>query len=319
MRVFWFAADKMEQILAPDWTELLARKDGVLWVDMAGPTLEDTKILHDVFHFHPLAIEDTTNQRQRPKIEEYRDHLFVILNPVDEFKDDLNFRELDVFVTHTSIVTVHSAAHEPIVDQVMYRCNAKVEAAQKITVGFLIYALADSVVDLYFPLLDQIGEEIDIISETVIENPRREDLNRVFRIKRALAEMWRVAAQQRDMFNVFQRQESPYISEEISRYYMRDVYDHLLRISDTVSTFRDTMSSVVDLYLSSVSNRLGIVVKRLTVVTIGIGVLTVISGFYGMNFEHTFPPFSADWGVPFVLLLMLLGLIIVGVLFWRAE
>jgi magnesium transporter len=319
MRVFWFAADKMEQILEPDWTELLARKDGVLWVDMAGPTIEDTKIMHDVFHFHPLAIEDTANQRQRPKIEEYRDHLFVILNPVDEFKDELTFRELDVFLTHTSIVTVHSAGHEPVVDQVMYRCNAKVEAAQKITVGFLIYALADSVVDLYFPLLDQIGEEIDTISEGVIENPRRENLNRAFRLKRALAEMWRVAAQQRDMFNVLQRQESPYLSEEISRYYMRDVYDHLLRISDTVSTFRDTMSSTVDLYLSAVSNRLSIVVKRLTFVTIGIGVLTVISGFYGMNFEHTFPPFSADWGVPFVLLLMLIGLIGVAIVAWRSE
>jgi magnesium transporter len=319
MRVFWFADQNIEKIESPNWTELLARKDGVLWVDLAGPTIDDIKVMRDVFHFHPLAIEDTSNQRQRPKIEEYRDHLFIILNPIGEFKETLDFRELDVFVTRTAIVTVHSADHEPIVDQVMNRCTAKIESAQKVTVGFLIYALADSVVDLYFPLLDQIGDEIEMISESVIETPRREDLNRAFRLKRALAEMWRVAGQQRDMFNVFQRQESPYINEEISRYYMRDVYDHLLRINDTVSTFRDTMSGAVDLYLSAVSNRLSIVVKRLTFVTIGIGVLTVISGFYGMNFEKTWPPFNAEWGVPFVLLLMLLGLVAVGIAAWRSE
>lgn len=319
MRVLRFTDENIETITAPDWSALMAQPEGVLWVDMAGPTPEDVQLMHDVFHFHPLAIEDTGNQRQRPKVEEYRDHLFIILNPVDSFDDELTFRELDVFLTRTMIVTVHSAEHEPAVEHVMGRCNAKIEAGQKVSVGFLIYALADIVVDLYFPILDKIGDEIEDISETIIEKPRREDLNRVFRLKRALAEMWRVAGQQRDMFNVFQRQESAYVNEEIARYYMRDIYDHLLRISDTVSTFRDTVSGVIDLYLSSVSNRLNVVVQRLTVVTIGVGVLTVISGFYGMNFEQTFPPFSAEWGVPFVLVLMLVCLVAVGIALRRME
>ncbi len=183
----------------------------------------------------------------------------------------------------------------------------------------MIYALADEVVDLYFPILDSIGDEIDDISESIIETPRREDLNHVFQLKRALAEMWRVAGQQRDMFNVFTRLELQYITEDIARYYMRDIYDHLLRISDTVSTFRDTMSGVIDVYLSAVSNRLDVIVQRLTVVTIGIGVLTVISGFYGMNFDHNWPPFSAVWGVPFVLVLMLVGLAVVMIAFWRMR
>ena len=319
MRVVRFAAEGMETIDSPNWEVLLTQPDGVLWVDMVGPTADDMRVMQDVFHFHPLAIEDTGNQRQRPKVEEYRDHLFIILNPVDSFDGELNFRELDVFVTRTAIVTVHSAEHEPVVEHVMYRCNAKMEAGQKVTVGFLIYALADIVVDLYFPVLDTIGDEIESISEMIIEKPRREELNRVFRLKRALAEMWRVAGQQRDMFNVFQRQESPYVNEEIARYYMRDIYDHLLRISDTVTTFRDTVSGVIDLYLSSVSNRLNVVVQRLSVITIGVGVLTVISGFYGMNFEKTWPPFSAEWGVPFVLALMVLGLVLVIVFLWRSE
>ena len=175
------------------------------------------------------------------------------------------------------------------------------------------------VVDLYFPVLDQIGDEIEDISEAIIARPRHDELNRVFRLKRALAEMWRVAGQQRDMFNVFTRLELQYIGEEIARYYMRDIYDHLLRISDTISTFRDTVSGAVDIYLSAVSNRLNIVVQRLTVITIGIGVLTVISGFFGMNFEHSWPPFDAPWGIFFALFLMVLGLVIVGVILWRME
>ncbi len=317
MRVVRFGTEGIEQIESPDWSALLAQPDGVFWVDLAGPDEEAVRLMRDVFHFHPLAIEDTENERQRPKVEEYKDHLFVILNPANKYEDELSFRELDVFVTHTYVVTVHEDESEPVVEQVLKRCHSKIDADQPVTVGFLLYALADAVVDLYFPILDTIGDEIEDISEQIIEKPRREDLNRVFRLKRALAEMWRVAGQQRDMFTVFTRLESQYIGEEIARYYMRDIYDHLLRISDTVSTFRDTMSGVIDVYLSSVSNRLDIVVQRLTVVTIGIGVLTVISGFYGMNFEHSFPPFSADWGIWFVLLLMLVGLVVVAVIFWR--
>jgi magnesium transporter len=320
MRVVRFAPEGIETITAPDWAALIAQPGIVFWVDMSGPTDEDARLMREVFKFHPLAIEDTRNQRQRPKVEEYKDHLFVILNPVNEYqKDELSFRELDVFVAHNYVVTVHPNDPEPIVEQVLKRCQSHIEAGQAMSSGFLIYALADAVVDMYLPLLDEIGDEIEDISEQIIEKPHREDLNRVFRLKRALAEMWRVAGQQRDMFGVFTRLETQYFTEEISRYYLRDIYDHLLRISDTVSTFRDTMSGVIDVYLSSVSNRLDIIVQRLTVVTIGIGVLTVISGFYGMNFEHNWPPFSAVWGVPFVLLLMLIGLIVVIRLFWRTE
>lgn len=319
MRVVRFTEAGMEPIEAPDLPALLAQPNGVLWVDLSGPTVEDVRLMRDVFHFHPLAIEDTTNQRQRPKVEEYRDHLFIILNPVDEYTGELSFRELDVFVTHSTIVTVHNGDSEAIVDQVMQRCHVRVEVGQKVSVGFLLYALADAVVDLYFPLLDTIGDEIEAMSQEIIDKPTRDILNRLFRLKRALAEMWRVAGQQRDMFTVFTRLESSYLTEEIARYYMRDIYDHLLRISDTVSTFRDTVSGVVDVYLSSVSNRLAIVVQRLTVVTIGIGMLTVISGFYGMNFTHTWPPFEEPWGVPFVLTLMLIALVVVIIVMWRLE
>jgi magnesium transporter len=117
-------------------------------------------------------------------------------------------------------------------------------------------------------------------------------------------ELWRIAGYQRDLFTVLTREEQHFIQDESLRYFLRDVYDHILRISDTVNALRDALSNVLDLYITSQSSRLNIVVWRLTIVTIIIGAMTVIGGFYGMNFERTFPPFDAPWGVPFTLGLM---------------
>jgi magnesium transporter len=299
-----------------DVTALLVSPEAIFWVDMEGPSPDDVKVMHDVFHFHPLAIDDTMNQRQRPKVEEYGETLFTIINTVHLQAAELIFHELDVFLGHNYLVTVHTG-NEPLIREVQGRCKTRAAYGKTITIGFLLYTLVDTVVDSYFPVLDTIGDLIETMSEDILERPRREVLEPLFRLKRTLTEMWRVAGQQRDMFGVLTRENSDMIRDESLRYYLRDVYDHLLRISDTVNTFRDTLSNLIDLYLSAVSNRLNIVVQRLTVVTLGIGTLTVISGFYGMNFETTWPSFGADWGVLFVLGLMVVAIaVVVFVLRW---
>lgn len=307
------------EVATPDWQALLTEPKTVVWVDMVGPTPEDVRVMREVFHFHPLAIEDTMNQRQRPKIEEYPDHLFTILNPANPFDGELTFRELDVFVGKNYIVTVREHVEEPVIDQVLHQCSMHWSAGHGMSVGYLLYALADHVVDGYFPLLDEIGDRAEDISERIIEQPKPEHLEELFAIKRALAEMARVTGQQRDMFHVFTREDSRYINQDVMRYYMRDVYDHLLRISDLVNTYRDTVGGSIDLYLSAVSNRLNLIVQRLTVITIGTGALAVITGFYGMNFERTWPPFNSPWGVPFVLLLMIVALSAVFFILGRLE
>jgi magnesium transporter len=179
--------------------------------------------------------------------------------------------------------------------------------------------LVDLVVDRYFPILDHIGEEVDELEEALLDNPRQEMLNRLFLLKRTLAELWRVVGQQRDMFNVLSRRDLPYIDAEGLQYQLRDVYDHLIRITDMTGTYRDLLTSMVDLYMSSVSNRLNRVVNRLTVITVIIGALAVITGFYGMNFDHTWPPFAAEWGVPFVILLMATAISLILLLFRRLN
>jgi magnesium transporter len=317
MQVLECTIEGFKEVQQPNW-ETLFSNGGNFWVDITGPTIEDTRLMREQFKFHPLAIEDSTNQQQRPKVEEYPNHLFMILNPVAYLDGEVIFRELDVFLGKNFIVTVHPES-EPLLKEVIARAERRMPGVAQ-TPDHLLYFLVDTVVDSYFPVLDAIGEEVDTISEILLEKPRQETVKRIFKLKREMTEMWRVVGLQRDMFGVLTRGDNTRaLNQEPLRLYMRDVYDHVLRISDTVNTFRDTLSSMVDLYLSSASNRLNVVVQRLTVITIGTGALAVVTGFYGMNFEQTWPPFSAPWGVPFVLALMAVALAVVLLILWWID
>jgi magnesium transporter len=283
----------------PEAIPELLRSAAVLWVDVWGPEEADVRLMEEVFGFHPLAIEDTRNQRQRPKAEEYDGHVFLILNPVRCGVEGAEFRELDVFVGSNYVVTVHPG-EEPVVEEARRRLDRHAPA----TPGHVVHALLDVVVDGYFPLLDAVGEALEELEETVLARPGPEALSSLMRLKRTLLEARRVVGPQRDVLHLLTRADLPYLSAEELRYPMRDVYDHLLRVTDMLDTYREILTGTLDVYLSAVSNRLNQVVNRLTALTVVIGVLAVVTGFYGMNFERTWPPFEAAWGVPFILGLM---------------
>jgi magnesium transporter len=303
MRITLFSHGGISEEPAATLVSLLASGRGLVWVDFTGPTEEDVRAMRKIFNFHPLAIEDTRNQMQRPKVEEYEDNLFVILNPVSAHAEKgASFRELDVFIGRNYIVTVHPD-DEPAIDETRKRIGYSI-AEDDTSTGYLLYLILDTVVDSYFPILDEVGERIDELESIILSNPSRQALNNLFRLRRTLLELRRVVAPQRDMFNVLTRRDLLFVDQKFLQYYLRDVYDHLLRITDMVDTYRDALTSTVDLYMSAVSNRLNQIVNRLTVITIIIGVLGAVSGFYGMNFEHTWPPFSAPWSIPFALAFM---------------
>jgi magnesium transporter len=293
-----YAADGPRRVEPGELAAFLEGAD-TLWIDITGPSDDDVRIMHEVLHLHPLAIEDTQNQRQRPKVEEYANHLFLILNPASlDGHHRPRFRELDLFVGRNAVVTVHPA-DEPVLETVRKRLGAG-----PVDPGYLLYLLVDVVVDGYFPLLEALSDEIDRLEEQVLRDPRRHILGRLFRMKRTLLDLRKVVGPQRDMFNLLTRRDLAFIDHDRLQYYLRDVYDHLLRITDMVDTLRDFLTSAVDLYMTAVSNRLNQVVNRLTVLTVVIGSLAVITGFYGMNFEATWPSFKTPWGVPFALGLM---------------
>lgn len=295
--------DGWRPVAEAEIADLLRAPSGTLWVDIVGPDEAGIALMRDVFGFHPLAIEDTRNQHQRPKLEEYADYLFLILNPVREDSGDADFTELDVFVGRNFVVTVRTA-DEPVIAETRTRLE-RLGHAPDLTPSLLLYTLLDATVDTYFPLLDTLEEDIEALSNSVLERPRQQALNRLFQLKNTLIDMWRVVWPQREILSNLTHHNYAFVDQAAIGPFLRDVSDHLMWIADMVTTFRDTLTGVIDLYMSAVSNRLNTVVNRLTVFTVMIGLLTVISGFYGMNFAETWPPFSAEWGVPFVLALMI--------------
>lgn len=298
---------------------LLKSETEIFWVDIFNCTDAEAGILRDIFKFHPLAIEDTRNHRQRPKIEEYPGYLFLIINSITVFNtpetqntdtevyNDLSFREIDLFVGRNYVVSVHNL-QESTIDEVKRRFDI-LGPTFNFTTSYLLYTLLDVVVDQYFPIMDMFEEEIGNLEDTILVNPDQKHLNRLFELKHMMLHMWRVVWPERDMLSTLAQPHILNFTEQNNnQYYLRDVADHLLWIADMLSTYRDTLSTVIDLYMSSVSNRLNHNVQRLTILTLVIGILTVVSGFYGMNFTHTWPPFESPYGVPFVLLLMLTGI-----------
>jgi magnesium transporter len=306
MRIVVYEGQTVTDPRSLDWEQLFGSDQYIVWVDMMGPNNEDTRALREQFHFHPIAIEQVLDHKQRPKVEEFTDHLFTIMNSAHVDGNDVYFRELDIFVKENVVVTIHRFP-EPAIDTARRKVNETCEQ-KGITVGYLLYTIIQVIVDSYFPVLDKLEQQLDNLEDEVIVKPSQDKLTRLFHLKRIVAEIWRIAAQQRDMFSVLMREESPYVNQSTLRYYLRDVYDHLLRIYDNASAIRDNVASAVDLFFSAQSQQLNQYVNRLTMVTIATGILAVITGFYGMNFEVTWPPFGESWGVLFVVFLIVLVL-----------
>ncbi len=309
----------MRQAGVAELETLLVSETDLVWVDITEPDESDAKVMLDAFNFHPLAVEDTRNYEQRPKIEQYPGYLFIIVNAVsiihehpptaqESFalqKHDVDFHELDIFVGRNYMVTVHLPG-EPVIPE--FKRRLEMGASLSISISYLLYTVLDAVVDGYFPVMDMLEEEISQLEDRILIQPKQATLNRLFELKRMLLHLWRVVWPERDILSVLAHPHNLIFGDpNAAQFYLRDVSDHLLWIADMIGIYRDTLTTMIDLYMSSVSNRLNRVVNRLTVLTLTIGVMTVISGFYGMNFLQTWPPFDNPMGVPFVLGMMLIG------------
>jgi len=282
----------------------------VLWVDMTGPTASDIQAMGQVFRFHPLAIEQTHDEKQRPKVEEYSDYLFLILNPATAGEDRLTFRELDIFIGASYLVTVH-AGPEPALDGVRQRLENTPNG--DVTPAHLLYLVLDVTVDGYFPVLDTAGASIEGIEQSILTVPREEVMNQIIALKRMLNDLWRVLWPQRDVIHSLLNHDFTFLDKKEIKHHLRDVSEHMLWLSDMIDNFRDMLASLSDLYMSAVSLRLGRSVNRLTIWAVIIGMLTVVSAFYGMNFLTTWPPYTEPWGIMGVVAIMAL---LAGTLVW---
>lgn len=250
------------------------------WLDLAGadPTATRT-LLGDVFGFHPLAVEDADHFGQRPKLDVYDEFsLLVVYGAVG----DGELVEVHCFVTEHYLVTVHRRPC-PDLDRIAQRVEQR--AATPDQPVMLLHRVVDVLVDGYFPVLARLDDRIDDLEDDILRRPTDQQLAELFTMKRSLIALRKVVTPQRDVMALVLSGQGalPGMTPEAERYF-RDLYDHLIRVSDLVDSYRDLMSSVLDTHLSTVSNRLNVVMKQLAVIATVFLPMSFLTGFFGQNF-----------------------------------
>src|SRR3954469_13262594 len=268
--------------------QLVQKGEGTFWIDLDVSDPAQAAVLSDVFHFHPLAVEDALNPVSRVKVDEYPDFLVVIARVVgfaEHTPDpyDLDTANLAIFVTPNAVVTAHTQ-WSPVLRLLAERIRGNPDLLSRGTARIAHQAL-DIAVDAYFPLLDQLDEFVDDIEQRVFGQFDEQLLQEIFQVKRLVISLRRYLAPQREVLSQLTMRPSRFLPPE-AQLYFRDVYDHMLRITDALDSYRDLLSSTLDSYLTQVSNRLGTVSKGLAVVGALSVPFVVIAGVYGMNFEQ---------------------------------
>lgn len=256
---------------------------GFFWLNLDDLDAEGSRLLLDAFGFHPLAVEDAQHFGQRPKIEEYDGFTYCVVHGAEELATAATV-EVHLFYAPERLVTVHrGCAH--LFDEVRARLAKHPPAGVSPPSVTLLYLIADAMVDSYFPALSELDDRIDQLEDAILQAPTEQQLSELFAMKRQLVSYRKVITPQRDMFARLLTgfEPLPGMTEEDARYF-RDLYDHLIRISDLIDSYRDLVSGAVDTHLSTVSNRLNVVMKQLAIIATLFLPLSFLTGFFGQNF-----------------------------------
>lgn len=298
--------------------DLLARPEWIVWVDLQSPDDAEFSLLKDPFDFHPLAMEDVRHERQRPKVEEYEDHLFLVAHEIDYSPSSrsrglLATRQIAVFARQNRVVTVHLQPSQTICE-VGERCSYRSSPLER-GADFLVYALLDSLVDRYFPIIDQLNEQIDHLEERAVRNPRSRVLQDILEPRRTLIQLRKLAGPTREVINTLMTHDFPVIHSNTLPY-LRDVSDHLIRIYEMADTMRELLAGALDAHLSTINNQLNLIMQRLTIVAMVFLPLTFLTGFFGMNFKAA--PWMPEWdqGQIFWMVVSVMVVTAAGVIWW---
>jgi magnesium transporter len=258
----------------------------VRWIDVCEQDESSMRLLADRFALHPLTVEDCLHVDQRPKLEEYGDYLFVVMHAF-ALKGgdpcDIEPLELHAFLGHGYLMTVHESPIPPL-DTVWQRV-AKDAGLGRHGADFLYYLAADAIVDANFPIIDSLSDRLEDLEDSVLSSHSREDLSKIFELKRTFVMMRRILSPERDVFAILSKRGDLRVSEKTALYF-RDVYDHLIRLHESIDAGRDILGNALDAYLSMVSNRTNEIMKRLTLLSAVFLPLTFVTGFFGQNFDH---------------------------------
>jgi len=282
----------------------------MLWVDLMAPGEAERRLLSEVFSFHPLAVEDAVSALQFPKIETYPGYLYVVLHGIHAEPQHTQFatRDVDFFLGRNYLVTVHDGDSHSI-NTIREMCNRHEHILKEGPVS-LMHRIVDRMIDNYRPVFEEIEARVGRLEEEAFAGHERLS-RRVMRLKRDVSSMRRVLVPQRDAIGRLARREFPAISDEMT-YRFRDVYDHVVRLTEEAVLFQDRITGIFEVNLSSVSNRLNQVMKLLTVMSTIFLPLTVLTGMWGMNITIPHFPGGTDaqfwwiFGLMFVICLAML-------------
>ncbi len=269
-------------------------KDMVCWLDIRGLGTEETlRQVGVTFNLHPLILEDVVNVPQRPKFEVFEDHFLIVTHMLcpDEKGHGFSAEQVSFVVRHRVLLTFQEESEWDCFNPVRDRINRNLGTLREKGAGFLVYTLLDTIIDGFFPILEDYGELIDILEDEVVVQPTRDTLQRIHKLRRDLLMLRRYIWPLRTAVNDMIRDGGDVLTTE-NRIYLQDCYDHTIQILDILETYREVSSSLMDVYLSSVSNRMNEVMKVLTVVSTIFIPLTFIAGVYGMNFNPEASPFN---------------------------
>jgi magnesium transporter len=263
-----------------DLPRLLRDKQAIVWIDLTGPSPDEVAAVAETLGLHPLIVEDIIESNERAKVVHVRDVIHLVLFALSrESGPDIHIDELDFVLGRRILLSVHPPTFDPRAAH-----QLKMGVAEVLVRGpdALLWAVSDSVVDGYFPVFDKLADEIDDLEDRILDRPNRQTLEQVFAMKRELIKIRHVVAPSREIFNQLTSREYDLIGEAQILYF-RDVYDHLIRLTDEFDTFRELTAAIVEVYLSTINNNLSTIMKRLTGVTVILAGVGAIAGIFGMS------------------------------------
>ena len=298
------ASEFRQEVPVAELPALLAAPDTHVWIDCWGAdNPEAVRLAKELFCFHPVAIDDCFGQREHPKIEAFEGHVFLITHGVaaGATADRVDTVELDVFIGRRFLFTYHEQPSRSIAGAMDLVTRTHGAPLRRGT-AHVLHAILDRQVDSMEPLLDDLEERVQAVEDRVLVHPGHDDLAWLLALKRTTLQLRRWMTKQREVLLRLARSEFDVVLP-VEAVLFRDVYDHLFRFTDLLENNREMITSLQESYLSVTNLRLGEIMKFLTLFTAVLMPLTVISGIYGMNFEHM-PELKQWWGYPAVLLVM---------------
>jgi magnesium transporter len=298
---------------------LLKDRPTVTWINIEG--VHDVPLIEKLgacYEIHPLTLEDILNTDQRPKVDDMENYIFIVLKMLHNNTNgnDIVSEQLSLVLGANFVFSFQEGIKGDVLDPLRQRIRGNKGKIRKMGADYLVYAIVDGIVDNYFTILEKLGEQIELLEEEVVTDPKPETLKRIHHFKREMLYIRRCIWPLREVIATLAKRESALIKES-TELYLRDVYDHVVQIIDTIETFREMLSSMLDIYLSSLSNRMNQVMKVLTIIATIFIPLTFLAGLYGMNFKYM-PELEWPWGYPFVLAIMI-SVVIFMLFFFRKR